>query len=363
MRKLYFLLFVLTVSLGMMAQGNVQFYQSRVDCGIVKWKQPVTATFTLTNNASHTMTITKVHPDCSCTAVKWTRTPIAPGGKAQLQMTYDAELLGTFEKQVAVYTSLSHKPVYATMRGKVMMNPENIAPVAAPRHEPQHEAEDFNYTVGDIHLSDDNVEFDNVHVGDSPTVKLHVLNTGNKPYTPQVMHLPMWLTATAQPEEILPGHTGDIFFRLRSDLVGDYGLTQRSVYLSRFPGDVVGQDNELTVSATILPNLSTNMAGLWPSVVCDTVINLGAFNGKEKLKATIVLQNKGGGELQIGKLQVYNPGLMVSLNSVRVRAGGKTKLTVIATPSIFDHHGRHRILLITNDPRRPKVVIEVRASK
>lgn len=360
MHKLYALiLFVITITAT--AQSHIEFVERRVDCGVVKWKQPVTATFILTNNATRTATISQVRPDCSCTAVSWTYTPIAPGGQAQVQVTYDAEQLGTFEKQVAVYTNLSSKPTYATMRGRVVMRLEAFA--SEINEQPKHNVEDFNHTIGDIHVSNANIEFDNVQQGDSPTVTLHILNTGETPYAPQVMHLPQWLTAAATPAIVRPGHTGDIVFRLRSAQMSDYGLTQRSVYLSRFPGDVVGQDNELTVSATILPKLPTDVSGPVPAIACDTIIELGSFNGKEQLKATVNIHNNGSAALQIGKLQVYNLGIFASLSSTRIRNGGKAKLTITATPAIFDHHGRHRILLITNDPKRPKVQIEVRATK
>ena len=76
-----------------------------------------------------------------------------------------------------------------------------------------------------------------------------------------------------------------------------------------------------------------------------------------------MLRNDGHAPLLIGKLQVYNPGLMVSLSTTRIKAGGKAKLTITATPSLFDFHGYHRILLITNDPKRPKVLIDVQADK
>lgn len=343
-----------------MAQ-HVQFFEPRVDCGVVKWKKPVTATFTLTNSGTRTLTISQVRPDCSCTAVDWTRTPIPPGGRAQVHVTYDAELLGTFEKQVAVYTNLTSKPTYATMRGRVVLQPETFAETVTSQ--PHHDTNDFNYTIGDIHLTDDNVEFDDVQLGDSPTVTIRVLNAGNAPYSPALMHLPIWLQAETHPHTIRPGHTGDITFRLRSDYVGDFGLTQSNIYLSRFPGDIVGKHNELTVSATILPRVYSGTVGVVPVLSCDTVIDLGAFNGKEQLKSTITIRNEGQATLEINKLQVYNLGIFASLSSTKIRSKGKAKLTITAVPGIFEHHGRHRILLITNDPRKPKLQIEVRASK
>ncbi|MBP3229053.1 MAG: DUF1573 domain-containing protein [Bacteroidaceae bacterium] len=361
MRRILPLFLALVATLTLSAQSGVRFLETRVDCGQVKWKQPVTAKFTLTNEATRTVSISQVRPDCSCTAVAYTQTPVAPGGKAQIEVRYDAELLGTFEKQVAVYTTASPRPVYVTMRGRVMMQPEAIAPTASPA--PIVDAEDFNYTVGDIHLSTDHLEFDDVQLGDSPTIAVRLLNTGDQPYAPTVMHLPMWLKAEAVPELVHPGHTGDIIFRLRADYVGDYGLTQTSVYLQRFPGDVVGGDNEMSVSATIVPHRLSAVAGPVPAVACDTAVSVGRFSGKEQLKTTLIVRNTGSAPLEIRKLQVYNPGILASLSTTRIKAGGKAKLTVTATPALFDSHARPRILLITNDPARPKVIVEVQAEK
>lgn len=52
------------------------------------------------------------------------------------------------------------------------------------------------------------------------------------------------------------GEKGVITLTLNSERLTGLGLTQTSVYLSRFSGDKVGDENEIPVSAILLPDFS-----------------------------------------------------------------------------------------------------------
>lgn len=71
------------------------------------------------------------------------------------------------------------------------------------------------------------------------------------------MHLPKYLTAQADPAVIRPGRVGRILLTLNSNELHTMGLTQTSIYLSRFMGDRVSKETEINVSATLLPDFST----------------------------------------------------------------------------------------------------------
>jgi len=74
------------------------------------------------------------------------RTALPPGAEGTVSATYDAALLGRFEKQLAVYTNLSATPLRLTLSGDVAQELN-----AHPNN--------FSYHVGDIYLEADNVEF------------------------------------------------------------------------------------------------------------------------------------------------------------------------------------------------------------
>lgn len=345
-------LFVLTAA-GAAAQPVAKFSTLRHEFGTLLWHVPGRAVFEVTNTGKSDLIIKDVHPDCGCTVADWTRTPIAPGKKGIVSTAYDSELLGHFEKQLAVYTNASDAPVYLTVGGTVA-------------RERKEDSGNFPYRIGDVCLDSDNIEFDDVCRGDMPTKVLQVFNAGRQSFTPRLMHLPKYLSATAEPEVIRPGSVGRVYITLDSEHLRGLGLTQTNIYMSRFPGDRVSRDNEIYVSATLLPEQEDTGRQVAQSPVAhldSTTVNMGKMGAKGKLKCELTLSNTGGSPLVIRALQVYNPGLSVSIGKRSLKPGqsDKIKITVNANSDYFK--GRRRVLLITNDPEQPKIVIDLIVKK
>lgn len=348
-----FLFSALTASLlaamTVQAQPIIEFDQTKVDLGTLLWQAPKTATFKVVNKGTTDLVITHVRTDCGCTDAEWTRTPISPGGSGTVKATYNAEFLGHFNKGLAVYTNLDEQPTYLSLMGTVSMTQ------ATPTVE-------YPYQVGDYYLSTDNIEFDDVNRGDAPTYALYIMNSGKKSYRPELMHLPSYLTAEADPTVIHPGRVGRVLLTLDSKKLDDMGLTQTSIYLSRFMGDRVSKETEINVSATLLPDFieTQHSQALAPVVKLDsTTITLGPLGKKKKASGFLTLSNEGKTPLTINALQVYNPGITVSLGKRRIDPGESEKLKISITAHATYFKGRRRILLITNDPDRSKIVIDV----
>jgi len=351
LRHVFSALLILSSALSVKAQ--MRFDNVRHDFGTILWNTPATATFRLTNTSSDTLFIRNVRPDCGCTAVDWTRAVILPGREGTVSATYDAALLGHFEKQIAVYTNLSAQPTFLTLSGGVA-------------RELLGKPEKFTYHVGDIYLETDNVEFDDVRRGDMPVKVLQVYNAGKKSVNVELMHLPKYLTVTAEPQNVRPGRTGRLLLTLNSNLLHAYGLTQTSVYVSRFAGDRVSTDNEVSVSATLLPEqrYTDEQIAIAPKAHLDSAtINMGSLGTKKRLRSEVLLTNTGHSPLVITALQVYNPGLSVSLGKRKLRPGESDKLKITVNATTRDFKGRRRVLLITNDPVNPKIVIDVIVKK
>lgn len=331
------------------AQPQITFDQTTKELGTLLWHTPRKATFTLTNKGTSDVLIEDVRTDCGCTAAEWTRTTIGPGSTGTISATYDAEMLGHFSKGLAVYTNLSKEPVYLTLMGQVSMT----------QTEPSVE---YPYQIGDYYLSTDNIEFDDVNRGEAPTFTLQIFNASKKSYRPELMHLPKYLTAESDPDVLRPGSVGRILVTLNSDALPAMGLTQTNIYLSRFMGDRVSKETELNVSATLLPEFSEAelLSDNAPQAVIDsTHITLGPLGKKKKASGELLLRNTGNSILKVKALQVYNPGISVSINKTSIKPGDdeKIKISVNSTSSFFK--GRRRILIITNDPKQSKIIIDV----
>lgn len=86
------------------------------------------------------------------------------------------------------------------------------------------------------------------------------------------------------------------------------------------------------------------------------------MSGKpNKLKAEIVIQNIGKSVLEISSLQMFTAGMQVSLGKTILEPVESTKLRIqVDRDEIQKQKTRPRILMITNDPKKPKVMIEIK---
>ena len=192
-----------------------------------------------------------------------------------------------------------------------------------------------------------------------------IYNSSGSVYQPNLMHLPAYLTATMVPEAISPGRAGTMSVTLNSTQLNDYGLTQASVYLAANPGDKATKDNLIGVSTVLLPaftKMSDTQKMYAPKMfLSKEEVNI-VFDGKSKRKEEIQISNIGRTPLNISSLQMFTDGLEISLGKSTLQAGESTKLKIMAQRDrLLKARTRPRILMITNDPDKSKVVITINA--
>ncbi len=329
------------------AQPKVEFDQTMRDMGTLIWQQPRTAVFNLVNKSTETLYIKDVETDCGCTLPQWTETAIEPGGKGTVSATYDAALLGHFSKNLFVHTSLSDTPYRLRLTGEVALREKAGA------------GSDYPYKVGSFSLSAEDVEFDDVRKGDTPEQTIYIYNGSGKSYEPELMHMPKYLTATMEPAVIRPGATGRVTLRLNSHELRNLGLTQTNVYLSRFVGDRVSRENEIGVSVVLLPEVPETPDADSPQLLLDSATVTVAPSGRKGAAGQLLLSNGGTRPLTVSMLQVYHPGISVSLPKREVARGETVKLKIKLNDAAVQQGKNRRILLITNDPLHPKTIINV----
>ena len=348
MRTLY-TFFLALATLTVSAQ-RAKFSATEIDMGQITWHTEAVARIEVKNTGNRPLLITGVESDCGCTVVGFSTDPIAPGRSSVITATYDAETLGTFTKFISVSTNASDTPTDIMLTGCV-------------KTEVIDYSQQFPFKVDDVLLSTDHIEFDDVNKGDLPQHTLLVLNNGKKNYVPELMHLPPYLTALCQPEVLRPGRIGRITLTLDSRKLPNLGVNRASIYVARFPGDKVRQASEIELSATLLPefNLSEQQMKLAPVAVIPTSIDLGVRSGKKNLRGALTLENQGAGVLHVSALQVYNPGITVSLSKSMLQPGERATLKIKLSATSATFKGRRRILLITDDPKNSKIAIDVTA--
>mgnify|MGYP002724660204 FL=1 len=323
-----------------------------VDCGQVVFSKPVTAEFVLKNDGRKPLVINNVLKSCGCTEVDYPKTSIAAGESFVIKAVYDAKQMGTFTKQVCLYTNADEEPFILSMRGKVVGSVVDFAG-------------SYDEMLGAIKSDAQEVEFDDVNRGDRPVQRIHIFNPTDEVLEPVVMHLPDYLHAFVSPSKVAPRHSAEISFVLDSKKLRDLGLNQTSIYLGERPGDKIAPEKEIVVSAVLLPgfeNMTPAKKALAPKIeMSATDLNLGRFNGKKKLKGEILITNKGKSELDIRSMQMFTMGLQVNLKKSKIQPGETVKMKVTAVAAdLKKSRVRHpRILMITNDPEHAKVVVKI----
>ena len=78
------------------------------------------------------------------------------------------------------------------------------------------------------------------------------------------------------------------------------------------------------------------------------------------MKGEIVLTNTGRTALNISSLQMFTVGLKVTLSKRELKPGESTKLKITGiNKDLKKARSKPRVLMITNDPDKPKVVITI----
>jgi len=353
-RGIILLSLLISVVFWLQAQPQISFDKSEHDLGDILWKKPVTVTYTVINTGNSPLVITNVDVSCGCLNPVWTKRPIQPKGFGTVSATFDAKMLGHFRKSIGVYSNASAKPVYLALKGVV-------------RSEVTDYSKEYPIQVGHVYMDKNHIEFPDVNRGEEPVAEIDIVNASDKEYKPVLMHLPVYLEAKAIPEMLDPKRPGKILLTLRSDKLTDLGLTHTSVYLSRFPGDKVSEENEINVMAVLLPDfsqLTASQRALAPNVrLSATELNL-TLGAKKKVSQTVVVTNTGKSVLELRALQVTDPSVNVSMKKRSLQPGESMKMKITAVAK-YAKKRKHtsRVLMITNDPNHPKVEMKVHVNK
>ena len=95
--------------------------------------------------------------------------------------------------------------------------------------------------------------------------------------------------------------------------------------------------------------------------ISETEVDFTSFDGKSKKTADIILYNTGKTKLKVSSLQLFTTGLKITLGKQELEPQETTTLKITGfADELRKLRTKPRILMITNDPDRAKVVINIR---
>ncbi|MEO7306143.1 MAG: DUF1573 domain-containing protein [Ferruginibacter sp.] len=110
------------------ADNLLTLKETEFNFGKIPQGKPVTHIFEVTNKSNLPLNISNIHASCGCTTPEWDKDKtIAPGGKTNITVGYNAAAEGSFTKFITVtYNDTQTKQI--TIKGEVWKTPGSSAP-------------------------------------------------------------------------------------------------------------------------------------------------------------------------------------------------------------------------------------------
>mgnify|MGYP002350197931 FL=1 len=101
------------------SQDSIIFKSIVHDYGTIVQGSDGSCEFNFTNKGKTPLVLNDVKASCGCTVPEWTRTPIAPGEKGTIKVTYNTNNQGAFSKSITVNSNAINSPLILSIKGNV----------------------------------------------------------------------------------------------------------------------------------------------------------------------------------------------------------------------------------------------------
>ena len=100
-------------------QDSIVFAATTHDYGTIVQSSDGSCVFAFTNKGKAPIVLNDVKASCGCTVPEWTRTPVAPGEKGSIKVTYNTNNIGAFTKSITVNSNAVNSPLVLIIKGTV----------------------------------------------------------------------------------------------------------------------------------------------------------------------------------------------------------------------------------------------------
>ncbi|HSP83161.1 MAG TPA: DUF1573 domain-containing protein [Gillisia sp.] len=123
MKTVVTLLMVVLAGISTMTAQNTpkfQFKAEVIDYGEITKGSDGTRVFEFENIGNAPLIIENVYSSCGCAVPSWTKTPIAPGGKGEIVVNYNTDIVGPIRRTISIYSNADEATKAVKIKGKVL---------------------------------------------------------------------------------------------------------------------------------------------------------------------------------------------------------------------------------------------------
>lgn len=343
----------LLAAISITAQTEITWLETTHDFGVINENDgDATCEFRFVNTGNDSVTIIRARSSCGCTTPKYSKLPIAPGDTSVIRVSYDpVGRPGRFKKSIYINTSASTERENLQVKGVVIAAEQTVK---------------VNYPVeaGPLRLRRALVALGEVYKGKSKTEFLDAYNVCHDTIYPKWINVPDYYTVLSAPKAIPPGEQATFTFYLNSSKCPTWDRVADT--LSLVPSEGISPIDILSVATIeedfkrLTPGERMNAPAI---AVSPQRIDLGIISrSAEVITKEITIENFGKRTLELRRVYAYNANVDVSVNKENIKKGKTAKVTVKIDPSkIEGEYLNAHIIIIGNDPERPKTTVRITA--
>jgi hypothetical protein len=335
---------------------TLSFSSADYDFGTIREADgPVSYEFEYTNTGKVPLILQNVHASCGCTTPEWTKEPVVPGRQGRIKVNYDPKNRpGPFVKTITVTSNAEPAINTLTIKGTVI--PAQKSKLV--------DALGYKYRIGDLMLQTVHASFGDVLMGQDDTASIDMINSSSeKTIRPGFLKIPDYLSVRFVPESLPPGEMGKMIFTFSSTRRNDWDYV-----IDRLPLTVNGEmltGNTISLTANVKEDFSMMTAGEFsrsPVAMFDTnTYDFGTVMVNTSVEHDFVLANKGKSDLYIRKVNASCGCTAVQPSKTIIPPGESTVIKVLFSTQGRNGADKKAITVITNDPRRPKIILWIKA--
>lgn len=332
------------------AQPRVEVIERTYDFGTIKEVDGATkGQFIIKNVGNEPLKITNVRPSCGCTASKYTTEDIAPGQTGFIEAAYDpTNRPGPFNKSISVSTNdPQHSTFVIYIKGDVIKRPPS-------------KADNYPTKLGNLRLTTNHYAFNELKNTQKRTDTLRIYNETKQTIVLNgTSEVPSFLTVEIPVKDLKPDDEGFIIITYDATKRDDFGFLFDKFNL--LTNDNVMPEKLIYVSANItadFSHLSEKDLARAPKIKIENeVVQFGEVKAGQAVEVKYVIKNEGRLPLEILKIKPSCGCTVAQASKNSLKRDESTEIKFNFNTAGRNGVQHHNIVMYTNDPQRPVVVL------
>ncbi len=355
MKKTLLWSILMLMSIGVSAQPTISFERTEHDYGqINEVDGRVSTIFEFTNSGTEPLVLSNVRASCGCTTPKWTRTPIEPGQKGQITVTYNPTgRPGKFQKSITITSNATNPTTKLYIKGEV------IPKAAEPKDK-------YPVKMGALSLTAKSIQFGTIMNTGQLTKNIEYANLSSEPISVDILvnDKDGFLTAVMTLEEVQPKQTGKLTVNFDANKCSEFGSVTRYVYVIINGKRELSDTYQITLNATVREDFSKMTAEerqQAPIFEMANKLDLGEMKAGATLTHKLEFKNAGVNQLIIRKIACRNASGLSFKPAKSTLKGGKSSILNInlSTKDLKPGTYTRQVEVITNDPNRSRLFLTI----